>query len=134
MDGMGEISRRFIKSLPSNIIIDFRVCVLYYMSSIHSTPEGRESGFGSFNNPPKSPSSERPETIHVNSTSAIVNEPELVESASLCISDENCSTSNGVDEYEVHFCGSGDKEDPRNFGRARKWLFVIIISLTSASV
>lgn len=104
------------------------------MPSIHSTPEVRESGLGSFNNSPKPPSSERPETIHVNNTSAIVNEPELVESASLCISDKNCSTSNGVDEYEVQFCGSGDKEDPRNFGRARKWLFVIIISLTSASV
>jgi hypothetical protein len=49
-------------------------------------------------------------------------------------SDEKVMTPDGVDGYEVQFGGSLDRGDPRNFGKARKWMIVIILSQTSASV
>lgn len=40
----------------------------------------------------------------------------------------------GIDGYEVRFSGSGDQQDPRNFSKAKKWIIVIALSLSSASV
>lgn len=40
----------------------------------------------------------------------------------------------GVDGYEVRFSGSSDRQDPRNFSKATKWIIVIVLSLSSASV
>ncbi|KFZ12709.1 hypothetical protein V501_04085 [Pseudogymnoascus sp. VKM F-4519 (FW-2642)] len=39
-----------------------------------------------------------------------------------------------VDGYEVRFSGSSDRQDPRNFSKAKKWIIVIVLSLSSASV
>ena len=47
---------------------------------------------------------------------------------------ESLSLGNDSNEFEVGWEGKGDRYDPRNFGRARKWIIVIVLSLSSTSV
>lgn len=64
----------------------------------------------------------------------ITNVPKWIDKSVLPGSDEKRLAPIRVDGYEVRFGGSGDHQDPRNFGKARKWIIVIVLSLSSASV
>ncbi|KAE9368868.1 MFS general substrate transporter [Stipitochalara longipes BDJ] len=44
------------------------------------------------------------------------------------------SDSSGNDEFEVQFGGKEDCDNPRNFTETKKWIIMVIISLSSASV
>jgi hypothetical protein len=99
------------------------------MSSIH---EARKSEYSTLDNVTEPASSQN--GTNSGRSQEITNVPEWIDKAVLPGSDENGSAPIRVDGYGVRFGGSSDHQDPRNFGKTRKWMIVIVLSLSLASV